>query len=158
MTPSAKVETLTGFITTALAAVNDGVEADKQIKLDTSAWTKDDYAKNLEKFLGTLTEEQKTKFEESYNGSVDKLVKELAIDSITDVNVEHKIEGSDVAIGTLAFKSVESEVGASLPKTATTVVAEGDGGNTTEDRGSVALAPVTSVMGAPDAADHRLPR
>ncbi len=148
VTPSAKVETLTGFITTALAAVNDGVEADKQIKLDTSAWTKDDYAKNLEKFLGTLTEEQKTKFEESYNGSVDKLVKELAIDSITDVNVEHKIEGSDVAIGTLAFKSVESEVGASLPKTATTVVAEGDGGNTTEDRGSVALAPVTSVMGA----------
>lgn len=148
VTPSAKVETLTGFIATALAAVNDGVEADKQIKLDTSAWTKDDYAKNLEKFLGTLTEAQKTKFEESYNGSVDKLVKDLAIDSITGANVEHKIEGSDVAIGTLAFKSVESEVGASLPATTTTVAADGNDADTPADRGSVALAPVTSVKGA----------
>lgn len=148
VTPSAKVETLTGFIDTALAAVNDGVEADKQIKLDTSAWTKDDYAKNLEKFLGTLTEAQKTKFEESYNGSVDKLVKDLAIDSITGANVEHKIEGSDVAIGTLAFKSVESEVGASLPATTTTVAADGNDADTPADRGSVALAPVTSVKGA----------
>lgn len=148
VTPSAKVETLTGFITTALAAVNDGVEADKQIKLDTSAWTKDDYAKNLEKFLGTLTTEQKKTFENSYNTSVNGLVDQLEINQAQGLGVTHAITNSDVAIGTLTFKSVESEAGASLPKTATTVVAEGDGGNTTEDRGSVALAPATSVKGA----------
>lgn len=59
VTPSVKVATLTGFIKTALEKVNgDITDVDKKIKLDTSKWTKDDYAKNLEKFLGTLTEEQ----------------------------------------------------------------------------------------------------
>ena len=58
VTPSFKVEKLEGFIKTALKKVNDGItDVDKKIKLDTSKWTKDDYAKNLEKFLGTLTED-----------------------------------------------------------------------------------------------------
>ena len=54
VTPSVKVATLTGFIETALTKVNAGVADDKKITLDTSKWTKDDYAKNLENFLGTL--------------------------------------------------------------------------------------------------------
>lgn len=147
VTPSAEVKTLTGFIDTALAAVNDGVEADKQIKLDTSAWTKDDYAKNLEKFLGTLTTEQKKTFENSYNTSVNGLVDQLEINQAQGLGVTHAITNSDVAIGTLAFKSVESEADASLPKTATTVAADGNDADTPADRGSVALDPVTSVKG-----------
>lgn len=150
MTPSAKLETLTGYIDEAIKKVNDGVEADKQIKLDTSEWTKDDYAKNLEKFLGTLTEAQKTKFEESYNDSIDALVGRLEINQAQGVDVTHAITNSDVAIGTLSFKSVESPaVNAELPKTGTAASAEGDANNdgATEDRGSVALDPVTSVKG-----------
>lgn len=67
VTPSFKVEKLVGFIQTALAEVNNDVTDGDKIELDTSKWTKDDYAKNLEKFLGTLTEEQKEKFTTSYD-------------------------------------------------------------------------------------------
>ena len=154
VTPSAKVETLTDCIKTAIEAVNnmDGANGQK-IELDTSKWTKDDYAKNLEKFLGTLTEAQKTKFEESYNDSIDTLIGQLDIDSDSNKghDVTHAITNSDVAIGTLSFTSVESPaVSAELPKTGTAASAEGeDAGNdgATEDRGSVSLDPVTSVKG-----------
>lgn len=153
VTPSAKVETLTGYIKTAIEAVNnmDGANGQK-IELDTSKWTKDDYAKNLEKFLGTLTEAQKTKFEESYNDSIDTLIGQLDIDSDSNKghDVTHAITNSDVAIGTLTFTSVESPaVSAELPKTDTAASAEGDAGNDGEtgDRGSVALDPETSVKG-----------
>lgn len=50
VTPSFKVEKLEGFIKTALDKVNDGVADDKKVTVDTSKWTKDDYARNLENF------------------------------------------------------------------------------------------------------------
>lgn len=57
VTPSVKVEKLEDFIETALTKVNEGItDNDKKITLDTSKWTKDDYARNLENFLGTLNE------------------------------------------------------------------------------------------------------
>lgn len=43
VTPSFKVEKLTGFIETALDKVNAGVADDKKVTVDTSKWTKDDY-------------------------------------------------------------------------------------------------------------------
>ncbi len=154
VTPSAKVETLTSYIDKALEAVNnmDGADGQK-IELDTSEWTKDDYAKNLEKFLGTLTEDQKTEFEKSYNGSITADVGKLAIESDGNKghDVTHSITNSDVAIGTLSFTSVESPaVSAELPKSGTAASADGgdaDNDSEAEDRGSVALDPVTSVKG-----------
>lgn len=79
VTPSVKVEKLEDFIETALTTVNDGItDNDKKITLDTSKWTKDDYARNLENFLGTLNEKQLEAFQKSYGESIksetDKLV------------------------------------------------------------------------------------
>ena len=79
VTPSFKVETLRGFIEIALDKVNAGVADDKKVTVDTSKWTKDDYARNLENFLGTLTEDQKKTFTASYDASIKT---ELAINQI----------------------------------------------------------------------------
>lgn len=145
VTPSFKVEKLEGFIKTALDELNKGVEPDKQIKLDTSKWTKDDYAKNLENFLGTLTEDQKKTFTASYDKSIQTETDKLAIDKTTVDSVQ-KITGSDVAIGSLTFATTEASVSADMskfdkPATAT----EGD--STPADRGSVTVDTITQAMG-----------
>lgn len=145
VTPSFKVEKLEGFIKTALDELNKGVEPDKQIKLDTSKWTKDDYAKNLENFLGTLTEDQKKTFTASYDKSIQTETDKLAIDKTTVDSVQ-KITGSDVAIGSLTFATTEASVSADMskfdkPATAT----EGD--STPADRGSVTVDAITQAMG-----------
>lgn len=145
VTPSFKVEKLTGFIDTALAKLNEGVEDDKQIKLDTSKWTKDDYAKNLEKFLGTLTEEQKEKFTDSYAESIKDETNKLAIGETT-IDAVQTIKGSDVAIGSITFKTAESPVPADMSKFDQTVTtAEGD--EKPADRGSVTVDAITQAMG-----------
>lgn len=145
VTPSFKVEKLEGFIKTALDELNKGVEPDKQIKLDTSKWTKDDYAKNLENFLGTLTEDQKKTFTASYDKSIQTETDKFAIDKTTVDSVQ-KITGSDVAIGSLTFATTEASVSADMskfdkPATAT----EGD--STPADRGSVTVDTITQAMG-----------
>lgn len=145
VTPSFKVEKLEGFIKTALDELNKGVEPDKQIKLDTSKWTKDDYAKNLENFLGTLTEDQKKTFTASYDKSIQTETDKLAIDKTTVDSVQ-KITGSDVAIGSLTFATTEASVSADMskfdkPATAT----ECD--STPADRGSVTVDTITQAMG-----------
>lgn len=145
VTPSFKVEKLEGFIKTAIDELNKGVEPDKQIKLDTSKWTKDDYAKNLENFLGTLTEDQKKTFTASYDKSIQTETDKLAIDKTTVDSVQ-KITGSDVAIGSLTFATTEASVSADMskfdkPATAT----EGD--STPADRGSVTVDTITQAMG-----------
>lgn len=127
VTPSFKVEKLTGFIKTALEKVNDGItDDDKKIKLDTSKWTKDDYAKNLEKFLGTLTKEQKEKFTTSYDESIKDETDKLAIGEAT-VDAVQKITNSDVAIGSITFATTETSVPA--------------------DRGSVNIDAITQAKG-----------
>lgn len=145
VTPSFKVEKLEGFIKTALDELNKGVEPDKQIKLDTSKWTKDDYAKSLENFLGTLTEDQKKTFTASYDKSIQTETDKFAIDKTTVDSVQ-KITGSDVAIGSLTFATTEASVSADMskfdkPATAT----EGD--STPADRGSVTVDTITQAMG-----------
>lgn len=148
VTPSVKVATLTGFIKTALEKVNgDITDVDKKIKLDTSKWTKDDYAKNLEKFLGTLTEEQKEKFTTSYDESIKTETARLAIDQITTTNATQTITGSDVAIGSITFKTVESlNVPADMSKFDEPVTTA-DGKEEPVDRGSVTVDAITQAMG-----------
>lgn len=146
VTPSFKVEKLTGFIKTALEKVNDGItDDDKKIKLDTSKWTKDDYAKNLEKFLDTLTKEQKEKFTTSYDESIKDETDKLAIGEAT-VDAVQKITNSDVAIGSITFATAETSVPADMSKLDTTVAtAEGD--EKPADRGSVNIDAITQAKG-----------
>lgn len=148
VTPSFKVEKLEDFIQTALEKVNgDITDVDKKIKLDTSKWTKDDYAKNLEKFLGTLTEEQKEKFTTSYDESIKTETARLAIDQITTTNATQTITGSDVAIGSITFKTVESlNVPADMSKFDEPVTTA-DGKEEPVDRGSVTVDAITQAMG-----------
>lgn len=111
VTPSFKVEKLVGFIQTALAEVNNNVTDGDKIELDTSKWTKDDYAKNLEKFLGTLTEDQKKTFTDSYEQSIETETKQLAIEGITPTNATQTIKGSDVAIGSVTVDAITQAMG-----------------------------------------------
>lgn len=139
VTPSFKVDKLEVFIKTALGKVNEGVtDEDKKVKLDTSKWTKDDYAKNLENFLGTLTEDQKNKFTASYDKSIKT---ELAIGDAT-VDAVQTITGSDVAIGSITFAST------SVEPTKSKVVTSREGGNKPEEgRGSVTVDAITQAKG-----------
>lgn len=147
VTPSFKVEKLEGFIKTALDELNKGVEPDKQIKLDTSKWTKDDYAKNLEKFLGTLTKEQKEKFTTSYDHSIETETAKLAIDQIKHTDATQTITGSDIAIGSITFKTVESSnVPADMSKFDEPVTTA-DSKEEPVDRGSVTVDAITQAMG-----------
>ena len=146
VTPSFKVEKLVGFIQTALAEVNNNVTDGDKIELDTSKWTKDDYAKNLEKFLGTLTEDQKKTFTDSYEQSIETETKQLAIEGITPTNATQTIKGSDVAIGSITFATTETSVPADRSKLDKTVAtAEGD--EKPADRGSVTVDAITQAMG-----------
>ena len=148
VTPSFKVEKLEGFIQTALKKVNkDVTDDDKMIKLDTSKWTKDDYAKNLEKFLGTLTEEQKEEFTTSYDHSIETETAKLAIDQIKHTDATQTITGSDIAIGSITFKTVESlNVPADMSKFDEPVTTA-DGKEEPVDRGSVTVDAITQAMG-----------
>ena len=146
VTPSFKVEKLVGFIQTALAEVNNNVTDGDKIELDTSKWTKDDYAKNLEKFLGTLTEDQKKTFTDSYEQSIETETKQLAIEGSTPTNATQTIKGSDVAIGSITFATTETSVPADMSKLDKTVAtAEGD--EKPADRGSVTVDAITQAMG-----------
>lgn len=145
VTPSFKVEKLTGFIETALDKVNAGVADDKKVTIDTSKWTKDDYAKNLEKFLGTLTKDQKNKFTASYDESIKTETDKLEIGDTT-VNAVQTITGSDVAIGSITFATTETSVPADMSKLDKTVAtAEGD--EKPVDRGSVNVDAITQAKG-----------
>ena len=147
VTPSIKVEKLTGFIETALDKVNEGVtDEDKKVKLDTSKWTKDDYARNLENFLGTLNEKQLEAFQKSYDNSIKTETDKLAIDQIERTDATQTITGSDVAIGSITFASTSVEPTTS--KVVTSREGAGEGGNKPEeDRGSVKLDAITQAMG-----------
>lgn len=145
VTPSFKVEKLTGFIETALDKVNASVADDKKVTVDTSKWTKDDYAKNLEKFLGTLTKDQKNKFTASYDESIKTETDKLEIGDTT-VNAVQTITGSDVAIGSITFATTETSVPADMSKLDKTVAtAEGD--EKPVDRGSVNVDAITQAKG-----------
>ncbi len=145
VTPSVKVATLTGFIEEALKKVNDGVADDKKVTVDTSKWTKDDYAKNLEKFLGTLTKDQKNKFTASYDESIKTETDKLEIGDTT-VNAVQRITGSDVAIGSITFATTETSVPADMSKLDKTVAtAEGD--EKPVDRDSVNVDAITQAKG-----------
>ena len=146
VTPSFKVEKLRGFIEIALDKVNAGVADDKKVTVDTSKWTKDDYAKNLEKFLGTLTKDQKNKFTASYDESIKTKTDKLEIGDTT-VNAVQRITGSDVAIGSITFATTETSVPADMSKLDTTVAtAEGD--EKPADRGSVNVDAITQAKGS----------
>ena len=147
VTPSVKVATLTGFIEKALKKVNDGVADDKTVTVDTSKWTKDDYAKNLENFLGTLTDDQKKKFTASYDESIKTETDKLAIKNITATDATQTITGSDVAIGSITFTTVERSIEADTSKVVTSREGEGAGDNTPADRGSVTVDAITQAMG-----------
>ena len=145
VTPSVKVEKLEDFIETALTKVNDGItDNDKKITLDTSKWTKDDYARNLENFLGTLNEKQLEAFQKSYGESIKSETDKLVIGETT-VNAVQTITGSDVAIGSITFATVERPIEADTSKVVTR--REGEGDNTSVDRGSVTVDAITQAMG-----------
>lgn len=148
MTPSIKVEKLTGFIETALDKVNEGVtDEDKKVKLDTSKWTKDDYARNLENFLGTLNEKQLEAFQKSYDESLESETNKLAIKEITPTDATQTITGSDIAIGSITFKTVESSnVPADMSKFDEPVTTA-DSKEEPVDRGSVTVDAITQAMG-----------
>ena len=109
VTPSVKVATLTGFVSTAVGAVNDlpdsGAEDIDITKLGLKDWTKDNYATKLEELLGKMNEKQLEAFKKSYDNSIKTETDKLAIKDITHTNATQTIKGSDVAIGSITFAS-----------------------------------------------------
>lgn len=154
VTPSVKVATLTGFVSTAVGAVNDlpdsGAEDIDITKLGLKDWTKDNYATKLEELLGKMNEKQLEAFKKSYDNSIKTETDKLAIKDITHTNATQTITGSDVAIGSITFASTSVE-----PTTSKVVTSregagagEGEGDNKPEeDRGSVKLDAITQAMG-----------
>lgn len=150
VTPSVKVATLTGFVSTAVGAVNDlpdsGAEDIDITKLGLKDWTKDNYATKLEELLGKMNEKQLEAFKKSYDNSIKTETDKLAIKDITHTNAIQTIKGSDVAIGSITFASTSVEPTTS--KVVTSREGAGEGGNKPEeDRGSVKLDAITQAMG-----------
>ncbi len=150
VTPSVKVATLTGFVSTAVGAVNDlpdsGAEDIDITKLGLKDWTKDNYATKLEELLGKMNEKQLEAFKKSYDNSIKTETDKLAIKDITHTNATQTITGSDVAIGSITFASTSVEPTTS--KVVTSREGAGEGGNKPEeDRGSVKLDAITQAMG-----------
>lgn len=150
VTPSVKVATLTGFVSTAVGAVNalpdSGAEDIDITKLGLKDWTKDNYATKLEELLGKMNEKQLEAFKKSYDNSIKTETDKLAIKDITHTNATQTIKGSDVAIGSITFASTSVEPTTS--KVVTSREGAGEGGNKPEeDRGSVKLDAITQAMG-----------
>ena len=150
VTPSVKVATLTGFVSTAVGAVNDlpdsGAEDIDITKLGLKDWTKDNYATKLEELLGKMNEKQLEAFKKSYDNSIKTETDKLAIKDITHTNATQTIKGSDVAIGSITFAPTPVEPTTS--KVVTSREGAGEGGNKPEeDRGSVKLDAITQAMG-----------
>lgn len=152
VTPSVKVATLTGFVSTAVGAVNDlpdsGAEDIDITKLGLKDWTKDNYATKLEELLGKMNEKQLEAFKKSYDNSIKTETDKLAIKDITHTNATQTITGSDVAIGSITFASTSVEPTTSKVVTSREGAGEGEGDNKPEeDRGSVTLDAITQAMG-----------
>ena len=150
MTPSFKVEKLTDFVKTAVEAVNGltdaGAEDINIEKLGLNDWTKDNYATKLKELLGKMNEKQLEAFQKSYDESLESETNKLAIKKITPTDATQTITGSDVAIGSITFKTAESPVPVDMSKVnraATT--AEVD--EKPADRGSVTVDAITQAMG-----------
>lgn len=151
MTPSVKVATLTGFVDIAVKAVNalpdSGAEHIDISKLGLNDWTKDNYATKLEELLGKMNEQQLEAFKTSYDANIEKETNKLAIDKIQPTNATQTIKGSDVAIGSITFATVERSIEADTSKVVTSREGEGAGDNTPADRGSVTVDAITQAMG-----------
>ena len=150
VTPSVKVETLTGFVDIAVTAVNALPDSDAEDidieKLGLKDWTKDNYATKLKELLGKMNEKQLEAFQNSYDNSIKTETDKLAIDQIERTAATQKITGSDVAIGSITFASTSVEPTTS--KVVTSREGAGEGGNKPEeDRGSVKLDAITQAMG-----------
>ena len=151
VTPSVKVATLTGFVDIAVKAVNalpdSGAEHIDISKLGLNDWTKDNYATKLEELLGKMNEKQLEAFKTSYDANIEKETNKLAIDKIQPTNATQTIKGSDVAIGSITFATVERSIEADTSKVVTSREGEGAGDNTPADRGSVTVDAITQAMG-----------
>lgn len=151
VTPSVKVATLTGFVDIAVKAVNalpdSGAEHIDISKLGLNDWTKDNYATKLEELLGKMNEQQLEAFKTSYDANIEKETNKLAIDKIQPTNATQTIKGSDVAIGSITFATVERSIEAATSKVVTSREGEGAGDNTPADRGSVTVDAITQAMG-----------
>lgn len=151
VTPSVKVATLTGFVDIAVQAVNalpdSGAEHIDISKLGLNDWTKDNYATKLEELLGKMNEQQLEAFKTSYDANIEKETNKLAIDKIQPTNATQTIKGSDVAIGSITFATVERSIEADTSKVVTSREGEGAGDNTPADRGSVTVDAITQAMG-----------
>lgn len=150
VTPSFKVEKLTDFVKTAVEAVNGLTDAGAEDidieKLGLNDWTKDNYATKLKELLGKMNEKQLEAFQKSYDESLESETNKLAIKEITPTDATQTITGSDVAIGSITFKTAESPVPVDMSKVnraATT--AEVD--EKPADRGSVTVDAITQAMG-----------
>ena len=109
VTPSFKVEKLTDFVKTAIEAVNGLTDAGAEDidieKLGLNDWTKDNYATKLKELLGKMNEKQLEAFQKSYDESLESETNKLAIKEITPTDATQTITGSDVAIGSITFKT-----------------------------------------------------
>lgn len=151
VTPSVKVEKLTDFVKTAVEAVNGltdaGAEDINIEKLGLNDWTKDNYATKLKELLGKMNEKQLEAFQKSYDESLENETNKLAIKEITPTDATQTITGSDVAIGSITFKTVESlNVPADMSKFDEPVTTA-DGKEEPVDRGSVTVDAITQAMG-----------
>lgn len=151
VTPSFKVEKLTDFVKTAVEAVHGltdaGAEDINIEKLGLNDWTKDNYATKLKELLGKMNEKQLEAFKTSYDANIEKETNKLAIDKIQPTNATQTITGSDIAIGSITFKTVESlNVPADMSKFDEPVTTA-DGKEEPVDRGSVTVDAITQAMG-----------
>lgn len=150
VTPSFKVEKLTDFVKTAVEAVNGltdaGAEDIEIEKLGLNDWTKDNYATKLKELLSKMNEKQLEAFQKSYDESLESETNKLAIKEITPTDATQTITGSDVAIGSITFKTAESPVPVDMSKLDKTD-ATADGKEEPVDRGSVTVDAITQAMG-----------
>lgn len=151
VTPSFKVEKLTDFVKTAVEAVNGLTDAGAEDidieKLGLNDWTKDNYATKLKELLGKMNEKQLEAFQKSYDESLESETNKLAIKEITPTDATQTITGSDIAIGSITFKTVESSnVPADMSKFDEPVTTA-DSKEEPVDRGSVTVDAITQAMG-----------
>lgn len=94
-----------------------------------------------------MNEKQLEAFKTSYDANIEKETNKLAIDKIQPTNATQTIKGSDVAIGSITFATVERSIEADTSKVVTSREGEGAGDNTPADRGSVTVDAITQAMG-----------
>ncbi len=150
MTPSVKVEKLTDFVKTAVEAVNGLTDAGAEDTTSKSSDLKLDEGQLRHEAQRTPRHAERRAdetFTTSYDESIETETNKLAIKKITPTNATQTITGSDVAIGSITFATIETSVPADMSKVVTSRQPPPKAMKSPADRGSVTVDAITQAMG-----------